>query len=127
MEFINMSSSKFGGGGGGVGSAQNVVGSSGPNLANTVGYRITKSSDFQIHLRGELIQAPEIIFQPGIAGFKKAGLSELYEQIISTFDKKLIKSVLSRVFITGGNADSKNMIPRIVKDFRQSTPCDVGI
>lgn len=90
------------------------------------GVRITSPSDFQISLRSEIVQLPELLFRPYLCGLKQAGISELFSQIGEAFPP-LLPRVSSNIFITGGNASLTNLIPRLYKDFRCEMPSELPL
>lgn len=82
----------------------------------------------QLHLNIERIRAPEILFQPHMAGLDQAGISELLDDL---FHRRLdgrfepggqSYNMIQDVFLTGGLSQLPNFQSRIVNEFTSFLP-----
>ena len=83
----------------------------------------------QFHLNVERIRAPEVVFQPSIAGVDQAGIVEIAEDIVmqrlsSTQERE---AILKDVFITGGYALFQGFEDRLRNELRAVLPADVQL
>ena len=81
----------------------------------------------QLHLNVERIRAPEVVYQPSIAGVDQAGLVQVAADIVnhrfnnsSSTDEH--RRLLRDVFFTGGNTLFQSFDERFVNDFRGFLP-----
>ena len=75
----------------------------------------------QLHLNVERIRAPEVVYQPSIAGVDQAGLVEVAADIVNhrfNHDERLLRDV----FFTGGNTLFRNFDERFLTEFRGLLP-----
>ncbi|KAK3686850.1 Actin-related protein 5 [Vermiconidia calcicola] len=81
----------------------------------------------QFHLNVERIRAPEVVFQPSIAGVDQAGIVEIAEDIVmqrlSGHDAR--DAILKDVFLTGGYALFQGFEERLQRELRAVLPADV--
>ncbi|KAK3724222.1 Actin-related protein 5 [Vermiconidia calcicola] len=81
----------------------------------------------QFHLNVERIRAPEVVFQPSIAGVDQAGIVEIAEDIVmqrlSGHDAR--DAILKDVFLTGGYALFEGFEERLQRELRAVLPADV--
>ena len=78
----------------------------------------------QLHLNVERIRAPEVVYQPSIAGVDQAGLLEIAADIVNhRFNNpEDHKRLLRDVFFTGGNTLFQNFAERFDTEFRSFLP-----
>ena len=83
----------------------------------------------QIHLNVERIRVPEVVFQPGIAGVDQAGLVEIIEGIVMGrfTDHGQQRTLLSDVFLTGGNTMFTSFEERLRQELTSALPSDFTI
>ena len=83
----------------------------------------------QIHLNVERIRAPEVIFQPSIAGIDQAGIVDIAADMINhgfpnTKDRD---AMLRDIFLTGGNTLFNGFEDRLQAELRAVLPAEANI
>jgi len=81
-----------------------------------------KSEDYQIQLKVERINIPEILFQPSIIGLESAGLIETLQHILNRFSIAEQNLLLQNVYLTGGNSIYPYFKERLELELRAIRP-----
>jgi len=81
-----------------------------------------KAEDYQIQLRVERINTPEILFQPSLIGLESAGLIETIQHILNRFSVEEQNLLLQNVYVTGGNSMYPNFKDRLELELRALRP-----
>lgn len=77
---------------------------------------------YQLHFGLERCRAPEILFQPSIIGCDQAGIAELIEFILNSYDTDTANRLANNVFLTGGPTQMQGFRRRIEKELLQMRP-----
>ncbi len=78
--------------------------------------------DFQLNLATELIQMPEVLFQPGIVGLDQCGLGELMANILRRFPLPDALALVENVFLCGASTLFPGFRERIEGELRALLP-----
>ena len=64
----------------------------------------------------ERFLAPELLFNPSLAGFNHPGLPELLESVICKIDSDLTRSLSNTIYFSGGNTQITGFVDRFAKE-----------
>lgn len=84
----------------------------------------------QLHLNVERIRAPEVVFQPAIAGLDQAGVVEIAADVLTArlgVDGGVRERVMADVFLTGGNTGFLNFEERVRGGLVSLLPSGAGL
>jgi len=70
----------------------------------------------------QMIRAPEMLFQPSIAGKELLGMHELAKQTVSDCDMDVRKDLYTSVVMSGGTTMYENMPERLQAELKQLVP-----
>lgn len=69
-----------------------------------------------ISIGSERFLAPELLFNPSLAGFEHPSLAELLEGVLSRIDIDLSKNISNLVYLSGGNTQLVGFVERFAKE-----------
>ena len=84
--------------------------------------RLFIAEDFQVRLSTDKFRGAELLFQPSIAGYENAGLTEVLENTFHSYDEKQAEIFSSFVLLTGGNTKIQHLDDRVRAEIQMLRP-----
>lgn len=84
--------------------------------------RLFTDEDFQVRLSTDKFRGAELLFQPSIAGYESAGLTEVLENIFHSYDQKQAEVLSNFVLLTGGNTKIDHLDDRVRAEIQMLRP-----
>jgi len=88
---------------------------------------IPTARDFQLALSTELIQVPEILFQPSIIGLEHCGMAELINNVLNRYNMDQRMRMAENVYICGGGSLFPGFKERIEYEIRCLLPAGANL
>ncbi|PRP79869.1 hypothetical protein PROFUN_12481 [Planoprotostelium fungivorum] len=85
---------------------------------------MSQELDYQLYIGVERIRIPEILFQPNLIGMDFTGLSEALQNTFSSLTKPQLADISKRIFVCGGNSETKLFRERIEAEVRALLPVE---
>ena len=88
---------------------------------------VATERDFQLNLGTEVVQAPEVVFQPSIVGVDQCGLGELLAHLLRRFTSQQAAAMVQNVLVCGGTASLPGFLRRIESELRPLMTPDLAL